>query len=41
LAGSRLQVDLGVAQFAGKIAPGVLPTLDARARVGTGISYHF
>jgi hypothetical protein len=41
VAGSRLQVDLGVAQFAGKIAPGVLPTLDARARVGTGISYHF
>jgi hypothetical protein len=38
---SPLQVDLGVAQFAGKIAPGFLPTLDARARVGMGISYHF
>ena len=41
LKGSPLQVDLGVAQFAGKIAPGYLPTLDARARVGMGISYHF
>ena len=41
LKGSPLQVDLGVAQFAGKIAPGFLPTLDARARVGMGISYHF
>jgi len=37
--GSPLQVDLGVAQFAGKIAPGV--DLQARARVGLGISYHF
>jgi len=37
--GSPLQVDLGVAQIAGKIAPGV--DLQARARVGMGITYHF
>ena len=41
LRGSPMQVDLGVAQLAGKIAPGFLPTLDARARVVMGISYHF
>jgi hypothetical protein len=39
LAGSPLQVDFGVAQFAGKIAPAI--DLQARARVGMGISYHF
>ncbi|HVJ05055.1 MAG TPA: hypothetical protein VM578_05250 [Candidatus Saccharimonadales bacterium] len=39
LEGAPLQLDLGVAQLAGKIAPGV--DLQARARVGMGISYHF
>jgi hypothetical protein len=39
LEGSPLQVDLGVVQAAGKIAPGV--DLNARARVGMGVSYHF
>lgn len=39
LEGTPLQVDFGVAQFAGKITPGV--DLQARARAGLGISYHF
>jgi hypothetical protein len=39
LEGSPLQVDLGVAQIAGKITPGV--DLQARAQVGMGVSYHF
>ena len=36
-----MQVDLGVAQLAGKVAPGFLPTLDARARVVMGIVLPF
>jgi hypothetical protein len=40
LEGSPLQVDLGVAQLAGKIIPGAID-LQARARVGVGVSYHF
>jgi hypothetical protein len=40
LEGTPLQVDLGVAQLAGKIIPGTVD-LQARARVGMGISYHF
>jgi hypothetical protein len=39
LEGSPLQVDLGVVQAAGRIAPGV--NLNAQARVGMGVSYHF
>jgi hypothetical protein len=42
--GSRLQFDLGIVQAAGKIVniPGrEVLDLNARARVGTGISYHF
>jgi hypothetical protein len=37
--GSKLNIDFGVAQIAGKIAPGV--DLKARARVGLQISYGF
>jgi hypothetical protein len=37
--GSPLQVDLGVVQAAEHIAPGI--NLNASARVGMGISYHF
>jgi hypothetical protein len=40
LEGAPLQVDFGVAQLAGKIIPGTVD-LQARARVGMGISYHF
>jgi hypothetical protein len=40
LEGSPLQVDLAVAQLAGKVIPGVLD-LQARARFGMGVSYHF
>jgi hypothetical protein len=39
LEGSPLQVDLGVVQAAGNITPGL--DLNARARVGMGVSYHF
>jgi hypothetical protein len=39
LEGSPLQVDLGVVHAAGHIAPGV--NLNANARVGMGVSYHF
>ena len=39
LEGSPLQVDLGLVQAAGHIAPGV--NLNADARVGMGVSYHF
>ena len=35
----KLNVDLGVAQIAGKIAPGV--DLQARSQVGVQISYGF
>jgi len=40
---SPLQVDFAVAQLAGKIAdvPGRVVDLNARARVSTGVSYHF
>jgi hypothetical protein len=38
--GSPLQVDLGVVQAAGRIVPGAI-NLNARARVGMGVSYHF
>jgi hypothetical protein len=44
LEGSPLQVDVGVAQVAGKIVnlPGVaVVDLAARAQVGMGVSYHF
>jgi hypothetical protein len=40
LEGSPLQVDLGLVQAAGRIVPGVV-NLNAQARVGMGISYHF
>ncbi len=40
LEGTPLQVDLGVAQLAGKIIPGAVD-LQARARFGMGVSYHF
>jgi hypothetical protein len=39
LEGSPLQVDLGVVQAAGHVAPGL--NLNANGRVGMGISYHF
>jgi hypothetical protein len=39
LEGSPLQVDLGVVQAAGRVAPGL--NLNANARVGMGVSYHF
>lgn len=39
LEGSPVQVDLAIAQVAGKIAPGV--DLQARARFAMGVSYHF
>ena len=43
LEGTPLQVDLGVAQLAGKIVdiPGSVADLQARARFGMGMSYHF
>jgi len=39
LEGSPLQVDLGVVQAAGRVAPGL--NLNANGRVGMGVSYHF
>jgi hypothetical protein len=39
LEGAPVQVDLGVVQAAGHVAPGL--NLDANARVGVGVSYHF
>ena len=37
--GAPMQIDVGVAQLAGTIAPGV--NLQARSQVGMGVSYHF
>jgi hypothetical protein len=39
LKGSPLQLDFGVVQLAGKVAPTL--NLEARARVAMGVSYHF
>ena len=39
LEGSPLQVDLGIVQAAGHVAPGM--NLNANGRVGMGVSYHF
>jgi hypothetical protein len=41
--GAPMQIDLGVAQLAGKIVnlPGKVVDLQARARFGMGVSYHF
>lgn len=41
--GAPLQIDLGVAQLAGKIVnvPGTVVDLQARSRFGMGVSYHF